>query len=174
MSKSSTVTARERPAARTMKAQSGGFAVIAETIDISSRERVEIHDITDAVMAFVQRSGIKEGMLSLWSMHTTCSVFINEPQPALEADIKAFLERVARRDQDYKHNHPDHSDCDRSNADSHLRAMVLGHSVTMQISGGELVAGQWQRVLCAEMDGPRTRTIRAQAMGMTAAMQSGD
>ena len=45
------------------------------------------------------------------------------------------------------HNDPDHSDCDRQNADSHLRAMLLGHSLTMQISGGELVLGQWQRIL---------------------------
>ena len=43
--------------------------------------------------------------------------------------------------------------------------MVLGHSVTMQISGGELVVGQWQRVLCAELDGPRTRTVRAKSWG---------
>ena len=44
--------------------------------------------------------------------------------------------------------------------------MLLGHSATMQISGGELVIGQWQRVLCGEMDGPRTRTIRAQVLGL--------
>jgi len=101
-------------------------------------------------------------------MHTTCSVFINESQTALDADIKVFLETVARRAEYYKHNDPDHSDCDRQNADSHLRAMVLGHSVTMQISGGELVVGRWQRVLCAELDGPRTRTVRAQVQGIAA------
>ena len=55
----------------------------------------------------------------------------------------------------------------RANADSHLRAMLLGHSVTMQVSGGELVVGRWQRVLCGEMDGPRTRTIRAQVQGIS-------
>jgi thiamine phosphate synthase YjbQ (UPF0047 family) len=43
---------------------------------------------------------------------------------------------------------------------------MLGHSVTMQISAGELVVGQWQRVLCAELDGPRTRTVRAQVLGL--------
>jgi len=44
--------------------------------------------------------------------------------------------------------------------------MLLGHSITMQISGGELVVGRWQRVLCGEMDGPRTRTVRAQVLGL--------
>jgi secondary thiamine-phosphate synthase enzyme len=166
MSRSSVVTVRETPVAKTTAAASGGFAVVAETIDIDTTARLEIVDLTDTVMAFVRRSGVKEGLLSMWSMHTTCAVFINESQQALDSDIKTFLETVARRGEYYKHNDPDHSDCDRQNADSHLRAMVLGHSVTMQISGGELVVGRWQRVLCAELDGPRTRTVRAQVQGL--------
>jgi secondary thiamine-phosphate synthase enzyme len=166
MSKSSVVTVRETPVAKTTSASIGGLAVIAETIDVDTRDRIELVDLTDTVMAFVRRSGVQEGLLSLWSMHTTCTVFVNESQPALDTDILAFLEDVVGRAKYYKHNDPDHSDCDRQNADSHLRAMLLGHSVTMQISGGELVVGTWQRVLCGEMDGPRTRTIRAQVMGI--------
>jgi secondary thiamine-phosphate synthase enzyme len=168
MSKSSVVTVRETPVAKTTSAAAGGLVVVAETIDVDTSERIEIVDLTDTVMAFVRRSGVQEGLLSLWSMHTTCAVFINESQQALDSDIKAFLETVAGRGDYYKHNDPDHSDCDRHNADSHLRAMVLGHSVTMQISGGELVVGRWQRVLCGELDGPRTRTVRAQVMGLNA------
>lgn len=167
VSKASVVTVRETPVSKTTSAKTGGFAVVAETIDVDTRERLELVDLTDTVMAFVRRSGITEGLLSLWSMHTTCTVFINESQQALDADIKAFLETTVSRDRYYRHNDPEHSDCDRANADSHLRAMLLGHSVTMQISGGELVVGRWQRVLCGEMDGPRTRTIRAQVQGIT-------
>jgi len=166
MSKSSVITVRETPVAKTTSASVGGFTVVAETIDVDTTERVELVDLTDTVMAFVRRSGVQEGLLSLWSMHTTCTVFINESQKALETDILAFLEHVVARGKYYQHNDPDHSDCDRQNADAHLRAMLLGHSITMQISGGELVVGRWQRVLCGEMDGPRTRTIRAQVMGL--------
>ncbi len=166
MSKSSVVTVRETPVAKTTAASAGGFAIVAETIEIDTSERLELVDLTDTVMAFVRRSGVKEGLLSLWSMHTTCSVFINESQKALEVDIKAFLEHVVARGDYYRHNDPDHSDCDRHNADSHLRAMVLGHSVTMQISGGELVVGQWQRVLCAELDGPRREPFAHKCMGL--------
>jgi len=166
MSKSSVITVRETPVAKTTSASAGGFAVVAETIDVDTAGRTELVDLTDTVMAFVRRSGVQEGLLSLWSMHTTCSVFINESQQALEDDILAFLEDAVARQKYYKHNDPNHSDCDRQNADSHLRAMVLGHSVTMQVSGGELVVGRWQRVLCGEMDGPRTRTIRAQVLGL--------
>lgn len=161
-------TLRETPVAKTTSASSGGFAVVAETIDVDTGERIELVDLTDTVMAFVRRCGVKEGLLSLWSMHTTCTVFINESQRALDADMRAFLEDVVDHDKYYQHNDPAHSDCDRRNADSHLRAMLLGHSVTMQISGGELVIGQWQRVLCCELDGPRTRTIRAQVQGLVA------
>ncbi|HET9706513.1 MAG TPA: secondary thiamine-phosphate synthase enzyme YjbQ [Vicinamibacterales bacterium] len=169
MSKSSVVSVRETPVARTAAASSGGMAVVAETIEIDTTERIELVDLTDTVMAVVRRSGVGEGLISLWSMHTTCSVFINESQQALEADIKGFLETIASRGEYYRHNDPKHSDCDRQNADSHLRAMVLGHSLTMQVSGGELVVGQWQRVLCGELDGPRTRKVRAQVMGIASA-----
>jgi secondary thiamine-phosphate synthase enzyme len=72
---------------------------------------------------------------------------------------------MVSRDADGMHNDPAHSDCDRLNADAHLRAMLLGHSLTLQISGGEIVLGQWQRVLVAELDGPRSRTLRVQMMG---------
>ena len=92
-------------------------------------------------------------------------MFVNESQSALLADITKFLEDLVARDSYYRHNDPAHSDCDRMNADAHLRATLLGHSLTLQISGGELVLGQWQRILMAELDGPRTRTLRAQVWG---------
>jgi secondary thiamine-phosphate synthase enzyme len=117
-------------------------------------------------MEFVQRFNISEGLVSIWSMHTTCALFINEFQVALLADIKRFLETMVARDAEYAHNDPKLSDCDRMNADSHLRAMLLGHNLTLQISGGEVVLGQWQRILMAELDGPRARSLRVQIFGV--------
>jgi secondary thiamine-phosphate synthase enzyme len=117
-------------------------------------------------MDFVRPCAIREGQVSLWSMHTTCALFVNESQPALLADIQDYLERLAPREGMYRHNDPAYSDCDRANTDSHLRAMILGHSLALQISGGEVVLGQWQRVLMGELDGPRARTIRVQVMGI--------
>jgi secondary thiamine-phosphate synthase enzyme len=164
--KRSVTTERAKPVAKTVTASSTQLSVFADTIEVDTTARIELIDLTGVVAELVAASGIKEGTLSLWSMHTTCSVIINESQKALESDILAFLEHAVAQQHYYKHNDPAHSDCDRQNADSHLRAMLLGHSLTMQISGGELVLGQWQRVLCAEMDGPRTRTIRAQVLGL--------
>jgi secondary thiamine-phosphate synthase enzyme len=104
--------------------------------------------------------------MNVWSMHTTCSIFVNEFQAALLSDIRTFIEQLVPRDVSWRHNDPAHSDCDRANADSHLRALVLGHHVSLQVSGGEVVLGQWQRIFLAEFDGPRERTLRFSAMGI--------
>jgi secondary thiamine-phosphate synthase enzyme len=165
MSKRSTVTVRDAPV-KTVASVSGAFKVHAETFTIDTHDRVELIDLTERVMALVRGQHIHEGIVSLCPMHTTCSVLLNENQTALGADIKAFLERLIARDDPWRHNDPAYSDCDRVNADSHLRAMILGHSLTLQVSGGELVLGQWQRVLLAELDGPRVRTLRLSVMGV--------
>jgi secondary thiamine-phosphate synthase enzyme len=140
--------------------------VRGETLVVSTSDRIELVDLTARVMDLVKDAAVREGVVSLWSMHTTCALFINEAQRALHADIKRFLEQVVTRDSHWMHNDPNHSDCDRMNADSHLRAMLLGHSLTLQISGGEIVLGHWQRLLMAELDGPRERSIRVQMMGI--------
>jgi secondary thiamine-phosphate synthase enzyme len=167
MSKSSTVTVREKPVDDVASAKVGGVTIHGETIVIQTDQRIELVDLTARVMEFVRRFNITEGLVSLWSMHTTCALFINEFQTALLSDIKRFLEQMVARDAEYLHNDPNHSDCDRMNADSHLRALLLGHSLTLQISGGEVVLGQWQRILMAELDGPRARSLRLQIFGVS-------
>jgi secondary thiamine-phosphate synthase enzyme len=166
MSKSSTVTAREKPVEGVASASAGGVIIHGETIVIDTDQRVELVDLTNTIMELVRRFSVREGLVSIWSMHTTCTLLINEFQTALLSDIKKFLEQMVARDAEYMHNDPNHSDCDRMNADSHLRAMLLGHSLALQISGGEVVLGQWQRILMAELDGPRARSLRIQVFGI--------
>jgi secondary thiamine-phosphate synthase enzyme len=165
MHKRSTVTVREQPVAA-VASISGPLAVHSEMLTVETTERIELFDLTDRVMDLVRRLRVTEGIVTLFSMHTTCTVFINEFQAALLSDMKKFLEGVVARDEEWMHNDPAHSDCDRMNADAHLRAMLLGHSLTLPISGGEVVLGQWQRILLAELDGPRSRTVRVQVMGV--------
>ena len=167
MSKSSTVTVREKPVEGVASATVGGLTIHGETFVVSTDQRVELVDLTDRIMEFVRRFNVSEGLVRIWSMHTTCTLFINEFQVALLADIKKFLEQMVARDAEYMHNDPQHSDRDRMNADSHLRAMLLGHNLTLQISGGEVVLGQWQRILMAELDGPRARSLRVQIFGVS-------
>ena len=164
MSKSS-VTNRGTPA-KPAAAASGSLVVQAETLTVETAERMQLIDVTERVTDVARQTGVRDGIVSLWSLHTTCALFINEAQRALHTDIIRALETIVAREAPWLHNDPDHSDCDRFNADSHLRAMLLGHSVTLQIAGGELVLGQWQRILMAELDGPRSRTLRVQVMGL--------
>ena len=166
MNKSSTVTVRETPVSDVSTATAGGLTIHGETIVLQTDQRIDVVDLTNMVMDLVRKFRIREGLVSLWSMHTTCALFINEFQTALLSDIKRFLEQMVARDAEWMHNDPEHSDCDRFNADSHLRAMLLGHSLTLQISNGDVVLGQWQRILMAELDGPRARTLRIQVWGI--------
>jgi secondary thiamine-phosphate synthase enzyme len=168
MSKSSTVTVREKPVEGVATATVGGLTIHGETFVIDTDQRcgrIDPDQQGHGVRAAVQHQ--RRASLSLWSMHTTCTLFINEFQVALLSDIKRFLEQMVARDAEYMHNDPNHSDCDRMNADSHLRAMLLGHNLTLQISGGEVVLGQWQRILMAELDGPRARSLRVQIFGVS-------
>ena len=166
MSKSSTVTVRETPVEDVASARAGGLTIHGEMLVVQTDQRIELVDLTNRIMDYVRRFNIREGLVNLWSMHTTCALFINEFQTALLSDIKRFLEQLVGRDAEWMHNNPEHSDCDRMNADSHLRALLLGHSLTLQVSGGEVVLGQWQRVLMAELDGPRARSLRIQVWGV--------
>ena len=161
------MTVRERPVEDIATAMVGGLTIHSETLVVQTDQRVELVDLTNLVMELVAKCHVREGLVSLWSMHTTCALFINEFQAALLADIKHFLERMVARDAAYAHNNPEHSDCDRMNADSHLRAMLLGHNLALQVSGGGVVLGQWQRILMAELDGPRARSLRVQITGIS-------
>src|SRR3982074_3661139 len=167
MSKSSNVTVREKPVEDVASATAGGLTIHGETLVVQTEQRIELVDVHKTVMEFVRKFNMREGLVSLWSMHTTCALFINEFQVALLTDIKRFLEQMVARDAEWMHNNPAHSDCDRMNADSHLRALMLGHSLTLQVSGGEVVLGQWQRILMAELDGPRARSLRIQIFGVS-------
>src|SRR4051812_16441400 len=97
MSKRSTVTEREQPVAQTLSA-SGIVRVHSETFVLDTTERIQVFDLTDRVMAMVRRQRIGEGMMNLFSTHTTCTLFVNEFQAALADDIKTFLVQVVAGD----------------------------------------------------------------------------
>ena len=74
MSKSSTVTVRERPVEDVATASVGGLTIHGETLVISTDQRIELVDLTNRVMEFVRKFNMREGLVSLWSMHTTCTL----------------------------------------------------------------------------------------------------
>ncbi len=163
--RSSLSTVRLQPV-EPVVAESGPIHVRAEHFSLESSARLQIVDVTDDVMTRARDLGVREGVATLQSLHTTLAVFVNESQDALCSDFATFLAAVIDPDASWKHDDPAQSDCDRRNSDSHLRALLMSPCLTLQVSGGELVLGQWQRVMVAELDGPRTRTLRLQVVGI--------
>jgi secondary thiamine-phosphate synthase enzyme len=137
-----------------------------ETLCYKTRERLELINITRDLNEVIQKNGLKAGLVLVQSLHTTTALFINEFQQALLDDIKSFLERMVGRFDYWRHNDPKISECSRQNADSHLRAMVLGHTLSVPVRNGELALGYWQSIILAELDGPRERSIQIQVLGV--------
>jgi secondary thiamine-phosphate synthase enzyme len=140
--------------------------VARKTLTMLSEHRTQILDITKQVRDIMLSADIKEGILLVNSLHTTCALFVNEFQGALVEDLKSLVERLVPENGGYRHDDPRYSDCERGNASSHLRAALLGRSVAVGITGGELALGRFQSIIFAEMDGPRNRTIDVQIMGV--------
>jgi secondary thiamine-phosphate synthase enzyme len=143
-----------------------GLQMYLETLCYKTRERLELINITKDLNEVVRKHGLKAGFVLVQSLHTTTAVFINEFQQALLDDIKSFLERLVGRIDYWRHNDPKLSECSRQNADSHLRAMVLGHTLSVPLRNGELALGYWQSIILAELDGPRERSIHVQVLGL--------
>ena len=153
-----------RPAAE--GAPAAGLQLHLDTILYKTRERLELINITRDLNEVIRKHGLRAGFVIVQSLHTTTAVFINEFQQALVDDMKAFLEKLVGRFDYWRHNDSRLSECDRKNAASHLRAMVLGHTLSVPVRNGQLALGGWQSIILAELDGPRDRTVQVQILGV--------
>jgi len=149
-----------------IETKEGNYKIASTTIVIRTNERVELKSITREIAAFVEQSPIRDGIVHISSLHTTAGLMMNEVQGALLSDMTSMFEQVIPSSVYYKHNDPLLSDCDRRNADAHLRAVVVGHSVSIPITDGRLKLGTWQNVLLTEFDGPNNRQVHVQVMGI--------
>ena len=136
-----------------------------ETLSLKTEEKQQLINITSRVQELVSGAGMKNGFIGLFSQHTTAALVVSEFQNALLDDIRCFLSRIVEDELPYKHNSPEFSDCDRRNAASHLRSLLFNNSVVLPVCAGELVLGQFQSVILAEMDGPRERRLKVQFLG---------
>jgi len=139
--------------------------VVRETIEVGTSENQQFLDITKQVRDILGRSAIRNGLLVVNSLHTTVALFINEFQSALNDDLGMLLQKLIPRRDGYRHDDPRYSDCDRANGHAHLRAALLGRSVSLAVADGEPVLGQYQSVILAELDGPRDRKIHVHMVG---------
>jgi secondary thiamine-phosphate synthase enzyme len=147
-------------------AKPSSFKIFHRVVDWITNDRMQLINITDRINDIVRKSGVRDGIVHLQSLHTTTAVFLNEWQDALLADVRAILEDLVRRDGNWRHNDPRYSDCERRNADSHLRGMLMGQALCLQVRNSAVLLGTWQSIVLAEFDGPRSRTMSVQVSGI--------
>ncbi len=129
-----------------------------KAISLSTSRATQFIDITGEVEKALRESGIKEGIATVYTRHTTTAVFVNEGESGLLRDYKRLLSLVPEG-AGYEHDRIDR------NAHAHLRAVLLGGSVAIPVVNGGLDLGTWQRVFFAELDGPRQRRVVVQVIG---------
>lgn len=151
--------------ARPTGSVASGYRIFSRVIDWVTTDRMELINITDRINDVVKKSGIREGLVHLQSLHTTASVFLNEWQDALLHDVRRYLEGLVSA-ADWRHNDPQYSDCERKNADSHMRGMLMGQSLSLQVRNSAVLLGTWQSIILAEFDGPRSRSMSVQVSGV--------
>lgn len=123
-----------------------------QELEVRTRLRTEVVQITEAVRAAVRAAGLESGFVHCFVPHTTASITLNESSdPHVVGDIAAALERLVPWAGDWTH---------QGNAAAHVKASLLGHSLVLAVEGGEPVLGPWQGIFFCEFHGPRARTVR--------------
>jgi secondary thiamine-phosphate synthase enzyme len=122
------------------------------TINISTRARVEFQDVTGRIKDIISSSGVTSGLCHIYVPHTTAAVMINEhADPDVVEDIAAQLDLMVPQHNRYRHM--------EGNSPAHIKASLIGSSVTVFIEGGRLALGTWQGIFFCEFDGPRRRSL---------------
>ncbi|MFL5284656.1 MAG: secondary thiamine-phosphate synthase enzyme YjbQ [Rhodopila sp.] len=138
--------------------------ILRQQLSFETVAPIQFLDVTLPVRDWVATTGIRDGLLTLISPHTTARVNINEQEAQLQRDMTTFLKRLVPQDGDWLHN-LDTVD-DRPNAHAHLLGLFMTASETVPIADGALMLGGWQSIFFVELDGPRpNRHLDLQIMG---------
>jgi secondary thiamine-phosphate synthase enzyme len=118
-------------------------------------------NITPDVERAIAKSGIREGLVLVNAMHITASVFINDDESGLHADMEKWLEKLApeKPHSQYRHNGAE------DNADAHLKRSIMGREVVVAVTGGALDFGPWEQIFYGEFDGGRRKRVLIKIIG---------
>ncbi|CAN5764200.1 secondary thiamine-phosphate synthase enzyme YjbQ [soil metagenome] len=131
---------------------------MADRITVRTPAREAMLDITDELQARVRSGGLSDGVVHLWSVHTTCALTVNEGfDPDVVDDVIRFMRSLVPQDAGFSHA--------EGNSDSHIKVAFFGPGLTLLVENGQLLLGRWQRVFLCEWDGPRTRSIAVRLSG---------
>lgn len=141
-----------------------------KTFGLQTKKEFDFIDLTQEVEKFITESQIKNGFLNVQTLHTTAPLFLNENEPLLLEDFKAHLEKLSPREANYHHNDftrrtADLCEGECKNGHSHCLALHFPSNLALNIIGGKLQLGQWQRIFLVELDKPRQRKVQIQIMG---------
>ncbi len=125
-----------------------------------TEKRRDFINITEELSTGIAESGIKEGLALVSAMHITASVYINDDEDGLIADIEEWLDKLAPARPDYRHHQTG-----EDNADAHLKNLLLHHQVLVPITDGRLTLGPWQQIFYAEFDGQRSKRVIIKIIG---------
>jgi secondary thiamine-phosphate synthase enzyme len=138
------------------------MSIYYEEIHFKTKGEVDIIDITSKVQNIIVQSKIQNGIVCIFVNGSTGGITTVEYEPGLQQDIPNALERIAPKNIPYEHHNTWHDD----NGHSHVRASLIGPSITMPIKNGELIHGTWQQVVFLELDtSPRKRTVIVEIVG---------
>ncbi len=131
-----------------------------EYLTFNTKNKREIINITDKVNEALKKSGIKEGFCLVSAMHVTAGVFVNDDEDGLLEDLEEWLEKLAPFNPNYKHHRTG-----ETNADAHLKSLLIHHEVIIPVTDGRLDFGPWQQVFYAEFDGQRRKRVIIKIIG---------
>jgi len=132
---------------------------INDSLRIKTNKRMEIVDITRDLNKLIQANKFKNGLINVFTRHSTSAIAINENEPGLVDDFQKALNLLIPSNGNYLHNRID------NNADSHIRAFFIGSSESIPFRNGSMDLGTWQSVFFLELDGPRNRKVIVTLMG---------
>lgn len=140
----------------------GGVKIHREELELSTSADTDIHDLTHEVERVIAVSGVCDGQVLVFTPGSTAAITTIEFESGAVADFKRLLERLAPSGGEYAHNQR----WGDGNGYSHVRAALVGPSLTVPVAGGRLVHGTWQQIILCDFDNrPRRRRVVVQVMG---------
>jgi len=138
------------------------MTIISRSIQIKSKGENDIIDITNQTASEVKESRLQDGIVTVFVPGSTAAVTTIEYEPGLKKDFPCMLSRIAPREVQYEHDKTWHD----GNGHSHVRASLIGPSLTIPFKDGNLMIGTWQQIVLLEMDTrDRERNIVLQIIG---------
>jgi secondary thiamine-phosphate synthase enzyme len=133
-----------------------------EELTLSTRGDAEVIDVTADAQKGIDNSGLQNGLCTVFVAHSTCAVTTIEYEPGCNTDLATVLEQIAPEQSAWEHNARNAD----TNGHSHVRAALMGPSVTVPFANGQLIVGHWQKIVCIDFDDrPRSRRLVVQLLG---------